>query len=142
VFAQQRKPKTKHLPSTPQMAQTLYNLSCFLIGGDTIFKVKIDPTNKVANLKNAIKEQNKVHLQDIDAIDLTLYMAEIDTHLYPMTTMHINNLNSLTLDECQLLGVKELLSANFGENSQSKQKYTIMKIPEGKSIKTMVWYCH
>jgi len=124
------------------MAQTFYNLSCFLIGGDTIFKVKIDPTDEVANLKNAIKEQNKVRLQDVDAIDLTLYMAEIGTHLYPTTAMRINKLNSLTLDECQALGVEEPLSANFGENSQSKRKYTIVKIPEGKSIKTTVWYRH
>jgi len=124
------------------MAQTLYNLSCFLIGGDTVFKVKIDPTDEVANLKNAIKEQNKVRLRGVEADYLILYMAEVDTHLYPTTAVRINKLNSLNLDGCQLLETEEPLSRYFGESSQSKRKYTIVKIPEGESIKTTVWYRH
>ena len=124
------------------MAQTLYSLSCFLIGGDTIFKVKGDPAEEVADLKHAIKVEKPMALKDVDADHLTLYMAEIDTLLHPTTVMRINELKrkSLNVLECKKLEIEEPLSTYFGENSQSKRKYTIVKIPEGELIKTTVWY--
>jgi len=60
------------------MAQTLYNLSCFLIGGDRYFKVEIDPAKEVANLKSAIKAQKPLALKDIEADQLTLYKIDVD----------------------------------------------------------------
>jgi len=116
----------------PPMTQKRYNLSCFLVGDDAIFKVKIDHQDEVGNLINKIRKAQPT-LADIRPSSITLYMAEIDTPLDTMGRINELKRRSQNLSECRKLGnIEAKLSTIFGDNSQGK--YTIVQIPEGESI--------
>ena len=138
VFAEQRKQKLGlyRFTASTQMVTTLYNLSCFLIGSDTIFKVEIDPAKEVGNLKNAIKQQKPVALKDIDADHLMLDRVTINKSLRRAPL--INQLKTITENshECQRLDDDlEVLSGIFGETPPTGQVYFILvRTPEGESI--------
>ena len=114
------------------MAQTLYKLSCFLIGGDTTFKVKIDSTGEVSDLKNQIKEKKQA-LKDIDADHLTLHRVTIDTSLRQGALISKLKTLSENLPECMPLNDDvELLSNISGETSAGKRYYILVRAPEGE----------
>jgi len=119
------------------MAQTLYKLSCFLIGGDTIFKVKMDSTDEVSDLKYEIKEKKQA-LKEIDADHLTLHLVTIDASFGQGAL--INELKTLfeNLSECRPLhDDTEALSNIFGEIPAGKRYIILVRTPEGESV-----YCN
>ena len=118
------------------MAQTLYNLTCFLIGDKTIFKVEIDSAKEVGNLKNAIKQQKQAALKDVDADKLTLDRVTINRSLEPEARIHELQRLSNNSSECTPLGddMREL-SDIFDKTPPAGQVYLILvRIREGESI--------
>jgi hypothetical protein len=55
-----------------EMSDTAYYFLCLLEGDKTPFYVVASPTVFIGELKYAIKKEKSVHLQGVDASDLTL----------------------------------------------------------------------
>ena len=127
--------------STPYMAQTLYSLTCFLIGSDGTFQVKIDRTELVGNLKDAIKEKKPVALKDVDADQLTLYKGNIKNSIATNKPKRMKELERLSqnLSECTFLNDEEVeLSEIFGNNEGQQQRlkpYVLVELPQGEPRK-------
>jgi len=129
--------------STPYMAQTLYSLTCFLIGSDGTFQVKIDRTELVGNLKDAIKEKKPVALKDVDADQLTLYKINVDVNAtdkntYILAVQDISQDLSNSQKATELNPVDEL-SEVFETGPPPKKKiHILVTCPAGESIKAAV----
>jgi hypothetical protein len=115
-------------------SQMEYNLSCFLIGDEDVFKVQIASTEEVGNLANKIIATKERTLTNTDPSDLALYMVEIDGSLDKDRRIDELRERSQNLDSCSVLNdAEELLSAIFG--GSSRWKYTIVQIPlAGESV--------
>jgi hypothetical protein len=113
------------------MSNTIW---CFIIGDHKIFEVTFDPAGSVDGLKDRIKAKKSGDLKDIDADNLILYRAEVDDSIDKQKKTRIVELKRLSenLSEClELDDEKKLLSKYLGEG---KKYYTLVQLPEGKSI--------
>jgi len=133
-LVEQRKPKLVPLPP-PLPPEMSFAIWCFLIGESDIFKVKIDPTDDVADLKQKIKGQKQA-LKEIDADHLTLHRVTINRPLE--TEALINELERLseTPQECTPLNLAiDVLSADIYNNPPTGKMHIILvRTPEGESI--------
>jgi len=107
---------------------------CFLIGESNIFKVKIDPTDDVADLTQKIKGQKQA-LKEIDADHLTLYLVTVDASLTKEPRRNELNRLSKNLPEDTELDADDVLSADIYNSPPEGKKYIILvRSPEGESI--------
>jgi hypothetical protein len=114
----------------------LYDIWCFLVGGDSTFRVIVDSAQIVHDLKKEIKAKNPKTFEDFDADHLTLYRAELDEAIDEQKQKRIDELKRLShnLKECRELDAEQELSEIFGETPQGKNYYTLVWFPEGESI--------
>ena len=106
-----------------------------ILGEETTFSVKINETQLVDELKDKVKEKRDIKFKDIDAVELTLYRAEVDQPYERQK--RIDELKRLfqNLDECTGLDEDQLLSKYFGESLPVGKKYYILVVPpQRKSI--------
>lgn len=114
----------------PQMSKIIW---CFFIGGNKTFSVKIDPTESVDALKNQIKSTKSHQLSHVDADDLILYRAKINSPIEKDERIKELGRLSQNLDECLVLDDEEQeVSEIFGDNPPGEKYYTLVWIPEGE----------
>jgi len=131
-FVEQRKPEPLPPLLPPEMS---YPIWCFLIGESSLFKVKIDPTDDVADLKQKIKEEKKQALKDTDANHLTLRRVTIDASLRQGALIDELNTFPENSPECMPLDAdQEFVSNYLGEIPATKRYYILARAPEGESI--------
>src|SRR6266702_4571868 len=113
-------------PVTPKVIQTnlssesprLLKLNCLILGDDPrrrIFPVKIEETESVGDLKDAIKEKKKHTFNNVDADTLDLWSVFIDVkdHLE-------EKINDLNLNTMEPLSPVERLSEVFSNQFEDK----------------------
>jgi len=120
-----------HPPRPPRMP---YKISCFIPGDHSTFPVNIDETEFVDDLKGKIKAQKPEGLATVDADTLTLYQATLDESYDE--EKRINELKQLSqhLNECTELDEVQLVSVYFDKIPPGKVYYTLVQVPDGKSI--------
>ncbi|KIL61625.1 hypothetical protein M378DRAFT_166758 [Amanita muscaria Koide BX008] len=113
--------------------RSLLELNC-LVSGETysrIFKVRIEASQAVADLKNAIKEEIKHTFQHVVADTLDLWKVSIPVD---------DNFHATIPDEKPLLPVDEL-SAVFTEAPVLKHLHVVVKVPTTATTDKQPWLC-
>ena len=114
----------------------VYTLWCLVLGDKTTFSVKVDGTQTVDELKEAIKNQALHKFENVDAYELTLYRVEGDQSCTWQERIDEFERLSQNLNEGTKLGdVEQQLSEIFGESPPKGKKYYILVVPpQCKSI--------
>ena len=111
-----------------------HTVMCAILGHQEIFSVEIDSDEPVSELKNMIKTSDDA-LAPFYAVDLTLYLAEIDSSNDEVAFMNELKRASNNLDECKKLLDWIKLSEYFREKPPAGKLYIVLvQPPEGESI--------
>jgi len=113
-----------------------YDLFGFISGDHSIFRVSIDETELVVDLKEKIKKRTKPKLNDIAAHDLKLYRVEVDTSCDIKKLIDVLERLSRELNEWpELFDVRvQVMEYLNGSPPPEKKYYIIVRVPESKSM--------
>jgi len=113
---------------------------CFLIGGSNVFKVNIDPTEDVSDLKDRIKDKTTPALTTVPVFQLTLYQVQVGTQGSHTKQERINYLNTLSqdLNKDDGLDEEQTISDIYGKRISGKKYYILVQKPLGQSSRSAV----
>jgi hypothetical protein len=109
------------------MAATL-KLNCWVLRDDAsqVFPIKIDNTESVGTLKEAVKDKNSKSFHNVDAHSLTLWKVSIPKdHLQ-------QSLTNLDLTDTPSLSSMDDLDDVFSDEPPCKHLHIIVKLPDGE----------
>ena len=126
-----------------------YSIFCTIIGEKSAFKLLIDDTWIVDELKDEIKKKAAQTLASIDAFKLTLYKVDIDMSMNYRQVIEIISQDKTYTQEIQGLSTKrelddpsEKLSVIFSPRPADRRISILVELPPGESIDSIdprVW---
>jgi len=108
-----------------------YTLWCLVFGQDTVFSVKVDETQTVDELKDAIKKKNKPKFNDIAAPELKLYKLTFDENQSELEDMEEGRFD---LNKKQPLHPMDELTGIFSDTVNIKLVHVLVVRLRSKSI--------
>ena len=122
-----------------------YKIFCILPGGRPAFAVKIEQTETVSDLKDAIRAKKDNELVAIDADALSLYHVNVGALDMQKAIVEVEGIfqDLSTSENREWLNPITTLESIFGASGPPRDKiHILVLVPGGESMDPRMWRCY